>query len=127
MKWPSYLPPNCPPSDAFPPEGTFYRLVSNDPPTEADFLPVRIESPNRYVKCECQAYGISTNLDPVDFVQLRKRVPVTRNKKTAMGVLDSNCGLVKPTPVQNNTHHTWWPPDGFATWKRFKVIETDPS
>ena len=38
--WPPDFPEDCPPEDAVPADGVYYRIVNNDPPQSSDFVSV---------------------------------------------------------------------------------------
>ena len=47
MNWYEQLPPLCPPSDAVPCGGTFYRIAKGNPATDGDFFSQRKLQPNK--------------------------------------------------------------------------------
>ena len=115
MAFPDSWPPDCrPPADSFPPAGEFYRLVRTNPPTEADFLSfVELGKVLRgVVPCPCMPFGLSVYRDRLDAAHTSLLFPKL-GRFLAVGLLDSTCGAVKPTPGREPTHTTWWPPDGF--------------
>ena len=48
MAWANFYPENCPPEEAEPASGTFYRLVRHNPPRAEDFKSVFEENPKRF-------------------------------------------------------------------------------
>ena len=67
--WPSYFPVECPPADARKDDVWVYRLVANVPPSLNDFLPAKIEQPERQFKPNeiCAACGVSVFRDVQDW------------------------------------------------------------
>ena len=117
---------NCPPEDAEPASGIVYYLVRNDPPEEEDFIPGIEKHPHVYAHGKkdevCQAHGFSVFRDINDALSAGKRYKSLRGAKTAVGVLTSECGLIKKTPSRSRkSHHTWWPPVGMEIWSLFMV------
>ncbi len=125
-QWPVTYPPGCPPEDAWPAAGSFFRLVDSDPPTEADFLNHhellalgRVRS--RYWSDDCDAAGLSLFSDLDETKQLRQSVGPLRRKLIAAGNVDGP-GRIKHTPSQRSTsHHTWWTPSGDPARDTFRV------
>lgn len=38
LRWPADFPENCPPEEAYPTNGVYYRVVKTDPPELGDFV-----------------------------------------------------------------------------------------
>ena len=117
---------SCPPEDAKPASGIVYYLVRNNPPEEEDFIPGIEKHPHAYAHREkdevCQAHGFSVFRDINDALKAEKTCKGLRGTKTAVGVLTSECGLIKKTPSRRRrSHHTWWPPLGMEIWSLFKI------
>lgn len=124
MSWPKFYPPNCPPADAKPANGVFFRLVKSNPPEPKDFIPHFKQFPNKAFECPCKASGISVNPDDGNAINLLKRIPGYKKKLVAVGELSPDCGVVLCTPIESNpSHHTWWHPDGLKTWTYFRVVD----
>lgn len=123
--WPDYYPDNCPPRDALRCAGVVYRLTAPHPGPE-DFKPHLITLPNpvRPYSCRCQAAGLSV-YTVVDDVRLAARMPGPRKRGlvVAKGELDAACGVIKATPRDENSHHTWWLPSDVDPSGRFCVQE----
>ncbi len=56
MNWFEKLPPNCPPSEAFPPESSFFRL-GIIPPDDSDFWSHRRRFPHRVAELISVAFS----------------------------------------------------------------------
>ena len=126
MKWPSFLPKNCPPDDAVPADGVVYRLVRQDPPAQRDFVPQRnAGSRSSFPGSECIASGLSVLRELDDAVRLRKRVPAFKNRTIARGELRPEAGVTRHTPSKKDgggSHLTWWVPEGFDPTPFFMVV-----
>lgn len=123
MKWPEFYPENCPPEDAEPASGTFYRLVEYNPPQAKDFKSVFEENPEQFTHIPMvKRCGLSVHTDPRDSNQLKKRVRKFRNRQIAEGRLNSTLGMIQHTPSAEESHHTWWVPIGAEPWLVFNVI-----
>lgn len=110
------LPDNCPPSAAEPANGTFFRLIANDEPTNQDFLSHRALNPSAdYKVCECVARSISVFSDLKDADNLRK-TPLHRGKKIVSIQLNSNAGVVQRRG-KLQSHHSWW------RFKNFSILQ----
>ncbi len=113
--WYEELPDGCPPADAWaPPEGkAFFRLVGNNPPTEADFMPLATEHPDRKVSAAkaCEAMAISLR-DNIDEAHALLKLPTQRGKQVVQLALTGDAGVVKQTG-RNCGHHSWWRSSAF--------------
>jgi hypothetical protein len=105
--WHEKLPEQCPPSDAFEPNGfVCYRLCNGPKATEIDFISHRQLFPDRsYNVPECRARSLSIHKDLADSKKL-KSLPAHREKTIFELVLSKGHGLVKPTG--RDSHHSWW-------------------
>ena len=119
------LPDNCPLGEAEPANGTFFRLIEAENPTNQDFLSQRALNPNaQYNACECLARAVSIFSDLTDADNLRK-IPRHRGKKIVSIQLDPQAGLMKRTG-KAPSHHSWW------RFKDFNILQAssligDPS
>lgn len=106
--WPSYFPVECPPADARKDDVWVYRLVSNLPPSLNDFLPAKIEQPERQFKPNeiCAACGVSVFRDVQDLIKKRSRYKPLRAKRIVFGQISKLDGLVLET--FDHSHMTWW-------------------
>lgn len=117
------MPTSCPPEDASPPNGSFYRfLLCGDDPTDRENYRSHIEL-NKPYNDICDAHGMSlvSTLDGVRDMQ--RAVPFFRKKKAALINLCPSNGKVLPTPTRASIYHvTWWLAAGCSPWKMAKVI-----
>jgi hypothetical protein len=112
-----YFPEGCPPEQAGPTSGTFFRLVRSDPPGEDEFRTHREKGYNRggdpCQKCGLSIYGEQTDAaDLYRFFARRHGVHGTRiGNLVAKLSLNPSHGKLMPTPRQRrpDSHHTWWP------------------
>ena len=110
MDWVESLPPQCPPSDAIPPEGEYFRAVSADC-SEDDFIPYARLYPNRkYIgamACKSRALSIFTNKnDCVDATKLPSLQKLGQTNIAKITLTDKD-GLVLKERGKG-THHSWW-------------------
>lgn len=116
------LPEDCPPPEAaeINRPSVFFRMVHNDPPTEADFLSLRQLNPERpYPGApECWVRGVSLFARRND---LLKRFPRRDPAKVMVArvVLDAGMGSLLKTG--SRSHFTWWPTDGIDYGERCSV------
>ena len=106
--WPNYFPVECPPADARNDDVWVYRLVTNVPPTLNDFMPTKIEQPEREFKQNeiCAACGVSVFRDVQDAIKKRSLYKPLRAKRIAIGQISKLDGLVLETFAPS--HMTWW-------------------
>lgn len=128
--WPEHFPESCPPSDAEPPQGSYYRIVDSDPPTSDDFvsnlrlkqLGLRFKGGKRRWSDDCQAAGLSILEDLTEVKNLRDSCGPMRSKAIAYGDI-SDDGLIKHTPGKSGaSHHTWWLPVESQPALYFRVV-----
>lgn len=109
MKWFEELPQSCPPADAQPCQGVFYRIVAVEPPMSSDFFSQRKLQPHRVFAGqgidECIARAVSLFKDKSDAAK-RLRLPKFRNSTIARVTLQPKDGLIKKT--FQNSHYSWW-------------------
>lgn len=120
MNWPSFFPPQCPPSKAKDACGEVFRVVSSQPPSVNDFECYAQMCPERW-KSNCEASGLSVFTTKSDALRLMRRVPALGNL-IASGNLSPEAGKLIHTPRHGNSHHTWWAPDGFVHASIFEVV-----
>ena len=119
-KWPSDFPPNCPPDEAGPADGPYYRIVNNDPPNLGDFVSVyhlnRERAKNQIKDGKislCETMGLSTFTDEEHARACARQFPRLGNKIVKL-ILGDEAGKVLPTPREIwISHHTWWQTIGF--------------
>ncbi|VTS47015.1 Uncharacterised protein [Streptococcus anginosus] len=79
LKYGNDYPKSCPPSNAVPIEGNFYRLCATNPPTLTDFkthVDLGLSFPPQKI-CEAKALSFFTNLDSIE--KMKKRFPRFKN------------------------------------------------
>ena len=110
MDWVETLPPQCPPPDAVPPEGEYYRAVSADC-AENDFIPYARLYPNRKYNgakaCISRALSIYTDID--ECIEATKLPGLQNLGQThiAKVILTGKDGLVYKGK-NKDSHHSWW-------------------
>ncbi|MEF3404036.1 hypothetical protein [Agromyces sp. CCNWLW203] len=114
------VPEGCPPPDAVPMEGTFYRLAARrhavgDITEEDSWLRPYATHGNGYYKRqeECDAHGLSIYASEDDIERARIFVPSLGTKPIAEVVITLNDGTLAHRPLPNvtthgETHHDWW-------------------
>ena len=113
MQYRDPLPEDCPPPEAaeINRPSVFFRMVHNDPPTEADFLSQRQENPAIQLRnlSECHARGVSLFSAKRDASRL-----IRQGKFAGCSVvrisLDAGMGAVLKSG--SRSHFTWWPAAG---------------
>lgn len=124
--WPEHFPQNCPPSDAWPAQGEFFRLVPTEPFTEEDFEShvekfLKGQLKQRFWNDECTASGLSLLATRDGAEATRNAVGPLRGHIITQGRIDQS-GLVKKTSSKTaSCHHTWWRPNGDIAWRSFTV------
>lgn len=110
MDWVESLPSQCPPSNAKPPEGVYYRAVSEDC-SEDDFIPyARLYPTRKYVgimACKSRALSIYSNIDDCINVTKLPALQKLGQKKVAKITLTEKDGLVQKE-FDKGSHHSWW-------------------
>lgn len=107
QQWSEQLPDQCPPDNAFNPDGlVFYRLSVTAQPTANDFKSQRaICQTCKFDVSECIARSISVWNDIDKCLNLLK-LPRHKGKTAIKLELTSNDGLVLQTFKPN--HYSWW-------------------
>lgn len=108
MNWYEELPDNCPPSDAFEPEGQeFFRLCVGDPAISSDFHSQKKENPSRTFAGVSDCILSSVSLwDDKNKCLKQKKYPTQKNKVLGKIELQKEDGLIKNTFKPN--HYSWW-------------------
>lgn len=123
MDWFEELPPLCPPSDAIPCNGRFYRIAKGNPVDNGDFFSQRKLQPNKIFTGkgidECIARAISLFSDATD-ASRRLKLPKFRNANVAEVVLLPKDGVMKKT--FSDSHYSWWRSKNFEV-SQAKIIE----
>lgn len=113
MQWSENLPDQCPPENAFDPNGlVFYRLCETAPPTDQDFKSQRAVCPTCVYKdvTECIAHSLSV-WDNVEKCLNLLKLPRHKGKAAMKLELTTNDGLVLRTFKPN--HYSWWKTQSF--------------
>ena len=120
--WPPDFPDDCPPEDAVPANGTFYRITKDDPPNSRDFLSQyhknrrlaeRTISRGRGTQCDTMGISVFANKD--DAIKRAKEVPrFGLGNKIASITLSPQSGKMRPKPWDGDSHYTWWPVRNFS-------------
>ena len=117
--FPSDFPDNCPPGGSASPDGRYYRIVKNDPPTDEDFVSVFRHDRGRAQKLAslgrlslCETMGLSVYERMEDIVQHAAQSPRLGSFISEVKLVPSS-GMIQHTGRDGNSHHTWWLPDEF--------------
>jgi hypothetical protein len=123
VNWPSFFPPQCPPSEAKDASAEVFRLVRWNPPSAGDFKSWAEMHPKKWLG-NCKASGLSVFTVKSDALQMVRRVRgmSALGDAIASANLSPETGKLKHTPHNGNSHHTWWAPDGFDHAAAFKVV-----
>ena len=123
LNWPSFFPPQCPPSQAKDASAKVFKLVSSNPPLVSDFESWAQRNPKKWGS-NCKASGLSVFTAKSDALRLIRRVPglSARGALIASANLSLEAGKFMHIPSDGNSHHTWWAPDGFDHTAAFKVV-----
>ena len=109
MDWYEQLPPLCPPTDASPCNGRFYRIAKGNPANDSDFFSQRKLQPDKvFVGLEideCIVRAISLFSDEADVVR-RLKLPKFRNANISEVILQPKDGVMKKT--FSDSHYSWW-------------------
>lgn len=110
MCWVEDLPPQCPPSDAVPPEGVYYRAVSENC-SENDFVPyARLYPKKKYtgaMACISRALSIYTTIgECIDATKLPSLQKLGQTH-IAKVTLTEDDGLVLKGR-NKSSHYSWW-------------------
>lgn len=113
----SSYPANCPPPDAKPMGGTFYRLTNGKLKVD------EVSKPNDWIlpykknmgacagkadSCGCHAHSLFSDLD--DIIAAGHMSPWVRSKSVgAIEVGPGDGDLVNSPSQQGASHHDWWP------------------
>lgn len=113
MNWYEELPDQCPPSDAFEPEGKkFFRLCVGDPAVSSDFFSQKRENPSRTFAGVSDCILSSVSLwDDKNKCLKQKKYPTQKNKVLGEIELQKEDGLIKKTFSSN--HYSWWRSSSF--------------
>ena len=110
------FPPDCPPEDAQPVSGVFYRLVGKhlgvgDSTDESSWLrPYQTQGSQYYKTFDAVgAHGLSVFADLADTRRARGIAPWMAKKSVAEVTVTEAEGSMRPSPTAVSTsHHDWW-------------------
>ena len=109
MNWFEQLPPQCPPSDAMPCNGIYYRIAKGNPVDDSDFFSQRKLMPDKVFTGlgidECIIRSISVFFDIEDAVK-RLKLPKFRHANVTKVHLTPKDGVIKKT--FSSSHFSWW-------------------
>ena len=109
VEFADYLPVGCPPKEATAPCHTVFRLTQGAKPMSKDFVPHFLRFPGKdWGKKLCKACGVSVYTDRNDIERLKDTNGGLKDFHTAVGMLDHNSGRIMATPMNDDSHHTWW-------------------
>ena len=121
-KFPDFFPEGCPPEDASPAEGIFFRAVPDKPNRTLKIKHLQSQRESQPTRdfgdvSECALCSISLLRDKVEAVKYGERliasIPAFREyiPNVAVGTLTPEHGRIKHTPnneVELKSHHDWW-------------------
>lgn len=109
MIWFEKLPQLCPPSDAAPCNGAYFRLANGSPATSADFFSQQKLQPGKVFTGngvdDCIARAVSLFKDKGD-AEKRKKLPKFKHAVIAKVKLEPKDGVMKK-PF-SCSHYSWW-------------------
>lgn len=116
--WPLDFPENCPPPQASPANGIFYRIVKTDSPELRDFVSVYHENPKRAEsaiksgnRTKCETMGLSVYADKNDAIDCAQRYRKLGNMIAHLELVPTS-GKTAPTYGGWPSHTTWWKAEG---------------
>lgn len=111
--WFENLPENCPPHDATKPSNFLcFRLATQNPPVEEDYLSQRqIYPEKKFHVNECRARSLSIFSEKSECENIKKLPPHRRKHVVALRLFPK-CGAVKQTG-RSEAHYSWWVLAGF--------------
>ena len=129
LTWPADLPEDCPPDTALPADGTYYRVVNNDPLESGDFVSVYHLNANRGRNVQrrritqCQSMGLSVYADITSARKCAGRYPNLGNKIARVS-LTPGAGKILETSGQFPSHHTWWKYEEYNPAEHSEIVES---
>ena len=126
MKWFEELPEQCPPADAEPANGMYYRIVGGIPSKTEDYFSQRRLQPTKTFHGEgideCVIRSVSL-FDSIDAATKRLLLPKFRTHKVAVVQLEEKDGVVKKT--FGPSHYSWWRTEEFDYTKAKLVTDEE--
>lgn len=123
-----HLPENCPPEDAVPADGVFYRLIAKESLDARAFLSKHELLEKPAVPCSaCEWGGVSLQRKQSEAEYLSKKGRGRlRGAQVARGVLTPQHGVTKQTPRSpSSTHTTYWPFADAEPWLVFEIVSIE--
>lgn len=120
--WFENLPENCPPHDALKPSDFLcFRLATQNPPAEEDYLSQRQIYPEKKFNVnECRARSLSVFSEKSECENIKK-LPAHRNKYIVSLRLFPECGVIKQTG-RSKAHYSWWVLSSFLNYLVFEEM-----
>ena len=119
LRWPADFPDDCPPEEAEPANGVYYYIVKNNPPERSDFVSLYrrnrrlAEARTRHgITTLCQTMGLSLLADINDAIYRANRFRGIGSLIARLALIP-DAGQILYTPRDNDSHHTWWIPEGY--------------
>jgi hypothetical protein len=115
MEWAEPLPPDCPPTDAEPPnDQEFYRLAGTIPPRESDFYSFRELHPDQPLKYdECLERSCTLFDNYWACAEIAAKYSRRHGAKEVVRIrLPPESGVVLRT-FKSRGHYSWWRAKGF--------------
>jgi len=102
------LPPNCPPPDAEPANGTVFRCCKNNPPAASDML-THVEREQALNADPCLRRALSVLRSEEDARHQARLFRGWKTKFVAKAELTRQHGWCLATPARLPSHTSWWP------------------
>jgi len=122
-KWFEELPAACPPDDAKPSAGRFYRIAKGNPADSGDFFSQRKLQPDKIFTGkgidECIARAVSLFADLQD-AKKKLAIPKFKRAHVVMVELEPKYGVMKKTFA--DSHYSWWRTTDFDV-RQAKIIQ----
>lgn len=123
MTWFEDLPEQCPPADAVPANGTYYRIAAGIPTESEDFFSQRKLQPAKAFvgegidECVLRAVSLFSSKD-----EAQKRLKLPKFKKHLIVSVDLSAkdGVLKKT--FGPAHYSWWRSNEFDVLSAIAVI-----
>lgn len=129
--WSADYPDDCPPEDAVPADGVYYRIVKNDPPQSSDYVPIRYKDPKRADLAIAVGHETPCTTIGLSVFGLKDEAIGWATRYSGIGNMIASVTLTPlmgkvlhtPRPKGGVSHHTWWPVRGFDP-VRVSLVET---
>ena len=129
FNWPEDFPKDCPPEHAPHADGTYYRIVRNDPPEQSDFVSIynlnrkRAEVEiGRGRRTQCETMGLSVYSELIHAIECAKQYPKLGDKIARLCLTPAS-GKAVQTGRGLDSHNTWWKALGFDPLESAQVIQ----